>query len=373
MGLTQLFGKEAVVGIDIGSSTIKALEVEQKGNTLRVLNAAVEPMPPGSCRDGVITNVEEVARTVKSVLRAAGARGAQAVTAISGSQVIVRQVQFPKMTEAALRKSIKYEASKFVSAPMEESVVEFEILGDADDAGQMNVMLVAAPKDMVESRVSVLEQAGVEPVAVDVESFALLRSLVSLRPYASGIEGTLALVNLGATHTDVNIACQGEFALTRNVPIAGESITNSIRSVFNISQEEAEQMKREMAIPTDLARDAGSADSRVWRAAQPVIEDLLREIRRSINFHQQQFPENSESAQIGKVLLCGGTALIAGIGEYFTAKLGIPTEVVDVFADSVLSTGELMPEFVPKYSPVLAVVVGLAVKDEPVAKLAMAA
>ena len=373
LGFTQLFSKESVVGIDIGSASLKAVEIEQRLNGWQVVNAAVEPMPPGSCRDGAITNVEEVARSVRSLLKNGGFHATQAVTAVAGSQVIVRQVQFPKMTEAALRKSVKYEASKFISAPIEESVVEFEILGDGPEPGQMNVMLVVAPVNMVESRVFVLEQAGLEPIAVDVEAFALLRSLVTMRPDAMVSDGTIALVDIGATNTDVNIVTGGQFALTRNIPIAGDSLTNSIRSVFNVAADEAERAKRGMTIPADGSPSHDETENRLWRAVQPLMEELLREIRRSINYFQSQFPEGSEQANIERILLCGGSALTPGIGEYFSSKLNIPTEVADVFSESLVGTGDLAPEFVSSHSPMLAVVVGLALKEHFAARLAKAA
>ncbi len=369
MGFAHLFGKEAVLGIDIGSGTVKVLEVEAQGSGWRVVNAAVEQMPPGSCRDGVIVNIEDVAHTVRNAVKASGTRATQGITAISGSQVIVRQVQFPKMPEAALRKSIKYEASKFISAPMEESVVEFEILGDAEEPGLMNVMLVAAPRDMVESRVQVLEMAGIEPIAVDVESFALIRALINFRPGVPGLEKTVALIDIGGTHTDVNIVSKGNFALTRNIPIAGDSFTNSIRSVFNVSLEEANKLKREMVVPNDLNLSQLDSDNRLWRAVHPIMEELLREIRRSINYYHSQLPEGTEGAQISRILLCGGSALIPGIDRYFSNSLGIPAEVADVFSGSLVSQGELLPDFASQYGPELSVAIGLALKDEEPAVL----
>ena len=370
---SSFLGKRTVVGIDIGSSTVKAVEVEQRGADWHIVNAAVEPMPLGCCRDGVITNIEEVAKSIRSLLRSAGFRATEAITAISGSQVIVRQVQFPKMTEAALRRSVKYEASKFISAPIEESVVEFEIMGDSAEPSQMNVMLVAAPKDMVDSRVLVLEQAGIEPIAVDVEAFALLRSLVKLRPNATGNDKTIALADMGATHTDVNIVSCGEFALTRNIPIAGDSFTNSIRSVFNVNPEEAERMKQEMTVSDSNSAQGGEGENRTWRAVQPLMEELLREIRRSINFYQSQLPEGSENANIERILLCGGSALIPGIGEYFSSRLNIHTEVADLFNESLVKAENLSPEFKSRYGPMLAIVVGLSFKEQSAANLAKAA
>ena len=184
MVLSYLLGKDSIVGIDIGSSTIKAIELEQAGNGWRLANAAVQTTPPESCRDGVLTNVFDVSQTLRRLLRSANIKSTSAVAAISGSQVIVRQCQFPKMTEAALRKSIRYEASKYISASMEDSIVEFEIMGDVEGTDQMNVMLVAAPREMVDSRVSVLEAAGLEPISLDIEAFALIRALIA--GYAPG-------------------------------------------------------------------------------------------------------------------------------------------------------------------------------------------
>ena len=131
MVLSSLFSKETTVGIDIGSSCIKAVQVEPTARGWELVNAAVTPTPPDAVKEGVVVNLVDVSREIKSMLREAGIKAAGAICAISGSQVIVRQVQFPKMAEAVLRKSIKYEASKHISSSMEDSVVEFEILGEA--------------------------------------------------------------------------------------------------------------------------------------------------------------------------------------------------------------------------------------------------
>ena len=373
MGFSQLFGKEAYLGVDIGSSAVKVMEVERELSGWRVASAAVEPMPAGSCRDGVIINIDAATQAVSEAIAKSGTRATKAITAISGSQVIVRQVQFPKMTETTLRKSIKYEASRFISAPMDESVVEFEILGDSDEPEQMNVMLAAAPREMIESRLEVIQKAGCEPVSVDVEAFALQRTLVTLRPSAEGTDNTIALIDMGATHTDVNLVCRGEFALTRNIPIAGDSFTNGIRAAFNVSVEEAEKMKHDLGISDSPSPGSGEGENRLWRAVQPMVEELIREIRRSVNFFQTQYPEGSELSRIEMLLLAGGSALIPGIGEYLSSRLNIRAEVADVFDRSVVSLGGLDPEFAKKNAPLLAVVLGLAMKEHADSRLAAAA
>lgn len=364
MMLSSLFSKETTVGIDIGSSCIKAVEIEPTGRGWELINAAVMPTPKEAIKDGVITNVADVSSELKSMLKSAGIKATGAICAVSGSQVIVRQVQFPKMAEALLRKSIKYEASKYISASMEESVVEFEILGDADEPGMMNVMLVAAPKDMIDSRVKVIESAGLEPLVVDIEAFALIRSLVEFSASDKYLNRTVALIDMGASHTDVNIVSRGEFALTRNIPIAGNSFTNAIKSLSGSSFDEAELIKHNMTKNNPLDDlSVVEADNRSWKVVQPLLDELIREIRRSIHYYQSQFPEGSAEEMVSQVVLTGGSARTNGMDRYISSKLSISTEIADVFKQSAISIGRVPADFAKEHGPVLAVGAGLALKE----------
>ena len=225
---------------------------------------------------------------------------------------------------------------------MEDSIVEFEILGDAEEPGNMNVMLVAAPREMIESRVSALETAGLEPLVIDIEAFALIRSLVEFSSTDRYLHQTVALVDMGASHTDVNVISRGEFALTRNIPIAGVSFTNAIRSLAGATFEEAEQMKLEMArgVPLDQI-SAAQAENRSWKVVQPLLDEMIREIRRSINYYHSQFPEGNVDSFVSKVVLTGGSARMPGMDAYISAKLNIPTEIACVFKQSAIETGRI--------------------------------
>ena len=362
--LSSLFGKETTVGIDIGSSCIKAVEIEPTSHGWELANAAVVPTPREAIKDGVIVNILDVSQEIRSMLKDAGIKATGAICAISGSQVIVRQVQFPKMPESTLRKSIKFEASKYISASMEDSIVEFEILGDAEEPGQMNVMLVAAPRDLVGSRTNVLESAGLEPLVIDIEAFALIRSLVEFSASDEYLHRTVALIDMGASHTDVNIVTKGQFALTRNIPIAGDSFTNAIKSLTGGTYEEAEKVKFEMTNGCSLDQICVSnEENRTWRVVQPLFDELIREIRRSIHFYQSQFPEDCADAMVSKIILTGGTARMPGMDAYVSSKLNIPAQLVDVFKQSAISAGRVSTEFLKEYSPVLAVGTGLALKE----------
>jgi type IV pilus assembly protein PilM len=363
--LSQLFGKDTIVGIDVGSSCIKAVEIEAAGSGWRLVNAALQPTPPDCCRDGTITDTAEVAQAIKMLLRSAGIRASGGVTAISGSQVIVRQVQMAKMNETALRKSIRYEASRYISSSMEDSVVEFEIIGNVPDSDLMNVMLVAAPRELVESRVGALEAAGIEPISVDVEAFALMRSLVEVGNLDAYAGRTVALVDMGASHTDVNIISNGEFALTRSIPIAGQSFTNAIKTLQGISNEDAERLKYEMTSEDSIDRLTSSdGDTRCWRVVQPLLDELLREIRRSMHYYQSQFPEGQDTTAVSQIILSGGASRMPGMAAYMDSKLNVPTKMGNPFSEGQLQHGHFTPDFINEYGPVLAVCAGLALKEE---------
>ena len=364
MVLSSLFSKETTVGIDIGSSCIKAVEIEPTGSGWTLVNAAIAPTPRDAIKDGIVVNILDVSHEIRNMLKEAGIRATGAICAVSGSQVIVRQVQFPKMPEQTLRKSIRYEASKYISSSVEDSIVEFEILGDAEDPNQMNVMLVAAPRDMVDSRVSVLESSGLEPLVVDIEAFALIRALVEFSASDEYLHRTVAIIDTGASHTDVNIVSRGEFALTRNIPIAGDSFTNAIKSLSGSSFEEAEMMKLRMTAEQPIDQlGAAEQDNRNWRVVQPLMDELIREIRRSIHYYQSQFPEGSTDAFVSKIVLTGGSARMRGMDAYVSAKLGIPAQMADVFEQTAINTGHVPADYLREHGPVWAVVTGLALKE----------
>ena len=362
--LSSLFSKETLLGIDIGSSCTKAVQLEPTPRGWELVNAAVMPTPIDAIKEGVVINIVDVSHGIRSMLKDAGMKATGAICAISGSQVIVRQVQFPKMPEAVLRKSIRYEASKHISASVEDGAVEFEILGDVPDENLMNVMLVAAPREMVDSRIKVIESAGLDPLSVDVEAFALIRSLVEFSASDEYLHKTVALIDMGASHTDVNIVSRGEFALTRNIPIAGNNFTNAVKSLAGVPVEEAERLKIEMTADTPLDQiNAHDADNRCRQVVQPLLDELVREIRRSIHYYQSQFPEGSSDALVSKVVLTGGSARMKGIDTYMSHKLSIRTEIADVFNQTAINTSRVPSGFLAEHGPVLAVVTGLALKE----------
>jgi type IV pilus assembly protein PilM len=350
--------------VDIGSRNIKLVHAEPTKQGIRISRVAMCPSPPDCVREGVVINVPEVASAIQFAMRSAGIKASNAVAAVAGQGVVVRHVQLPKMTDQVLRRSIHFEAGKYISTSVEDSTVEFEILGDAEEEGQMNVILVAAPKVMVESRVGTLEQAGLDPVAVDVEAFAMLRALIEYNPDQELSQSTVALLDIGASHTEINLVCKGNLALTRTIPIAGASLTNSIRNAENCTEGDAEQMKHGVDL-SQLVEASGTAEQPGLKAIQSLVDELLREIRRSINYYQSQLPDGSLNMNVDRLILTGGTSRLKGLLPYTRSRLNVevglghpvfgkPVSLGSADADSGLTQEDI---------PLFAVAFGLAMKE----------
>jgi type IV pilus assembly protein PilM len=373
LGLSQLFGKETVVGIDIGSRFIKAVLAEPAGaDRWRIVRAAIAPTPEEAVKDGIIVEREITAAALRELLRTANLGGVTgAVAAVAGSSVIVRHVKLPKIAESALRKSIRYEASKHISSSVEDSCVEFEILGPSlTELDKMDVMLVAAPNEMINSRLAVLELAGLEPVAIDIEAFALQRALLDVSPTRPGEGTAVALLDVGAVSTDVTIVSDGYFALTRNIPIAGDHFTTAIKMARRCEWGQAEEIKYSIDMSSLLSPDSDGEALALARTVQPVLDELLREVRRSINYFHSQvaeggivLPGSPDAKQVSKLVLSGGSARLKGLEAYMSARLGTQVEMWNIFENPSFNSSSVAPELVESAHPAFALCVGLAVKE----------
>ena len=378
LGLGKLFGKETLVGVDIGSRLLKVVQAEpgRAPGTYRVTRAGVGAIPEGAVRDGVVIDRAAVVAALHSLLTLSGIDATGAVCAISGTSVIVRHVKLPRMDEAILRKSIRFEAGKYLSSPVDDSLLEFEITGPVPgEDDKMGVMLVAAPTDMVESRLLALTEAGLEPVAVDVEAFSLQRALLDLTATQPARGVTLAVLDMGAVTTDVNIVADGQFALTRTIAIAGDNFTQALKAASPRTEwAELEALKAQVNMAVLLSPDSDPEQIALARAVQPVMDELLREVRRSMNYYQSQLGDaNSNlpaglSAEAGggavsRIVLTGGSARIGGLETYMSARLGVPAECWNVWDNPAYDTTAFAPSFLEEHQSLLSVGLGLALKE----------
>ena len=359
----------SVVGLDIGSNQIKAVHLDRRrGGNWSLLGAGIVPTPPDSVQDGVILDLPRVSEAVRQLFREYQLPNTDTVAAVSGSHVAVRSIKVPDMNLTTLKRSIRFEAAKHIDpgangVSIENSAVEFEILRKTGSPPQLELLLVVAPQPMVNGRLSVMESAGLEPVAVDVEAFALLRAMdaAGLMPPP---DQAAVVMNMGATYTDLNIIVGSELAVPRSIPIGGNALTTSVASVLNLSTEDAEERKRHLNVAPDAPDNTGwaaDAPDPTRQVTTPFIDELIRELRRSILYFQSQAAEAGMSISVERLILAGGGTQIQGLPEYLRQRLEMDVQVLDPLK---LRNGDTPGAAAWEgRGPELAVAVGLALKE----------
>jgi type IV pilus assembly protein PilM len=357
----SLFAKKSYVGLDLGHHAIKAVQLERSGSGFKVVRYAVVPTPQDALKDGVVIDPAVMGEAIKEALKEAHITATSALIAAAGGSVFVRPVPFPRMSETALRKSIKYEASRYVPGSVEDSYVEFEILPSGDEA-RMSVLLVAAPRDIVSSRIRACEEAGLEVEVVDIEMFAMYRSLIESLPVKGQDDeaGPMALVDVGANTTNMSVVDKGVFVMTRSIPQGGRALTDALKNQFKLSEEDAEAGKAQLNVRELLDEDSPRENAPL-RVIQTHLDDLVREVRRSLNYFQSQQAEAGETKSVERVLLSGGGANLSGLTEYVSNRLGLPVFSPGVFDNPRIEQG-VAPEG-PGHD--LAVASGLALRAFP--------
>jgi type IV pilus assembly protein PilM len=361
--LASLFRKETLVGLDIGSANIKAVQIESQRFGYRVVRAAQQATPPRSVRDGIITDKSAVAAAIQELFKAARINATGAVLAVSGPSVMVRQVQMPHMPEAALAKTIRFEVGKYITSNIDETSLAYEVLGTSpSDPTQDEMMLVSAPREAVDGRVALLEMLGMDAVSIDTEAFALLRGIFEIEP-GTITDGLQVLVDIGASHTEVTIMNNGAFGLTRSIPLAGNAFTEAIQSQLRGDFAAAEEKKKEVDLATLINGGVNPADAEALRSLQGSVDEVLREVRRSINYYQSQLPEGMGAINVTEIILTGGSALMEGLAPYMNARLGIETRVAAPFSSSSLEAEPEAIAWLQENGPQLGIALGLALKE----------
>ncbi len=372
MGLLPRLASSSIsTGLDIGSSSIKLVQLQETKNGVTLHKAGSAPTPRDAIKAGVVVDPLAVAKAIQSLLQALQVEGGTVTAGVAGPTVVVREVPLPSMSDRQLRKSIQWEARNYISFPVEDSVVEFEVLDRPapGEGTQMRVMLVAAPRDMVDSQVEAIEVAGLEPMAVEIQPFAMMRGILAANGTHEVQGETTAVLGIGAAYTDITIMKDGMFVLTRMIPIAGDAFTDAIRNALDIETEEANQLKETAMQVVSSEEERATLDpaaQQASRAIEPLLDELIREVRRSLAYHdyQQQAPDaGAGDLGVNRILLTGGSSKLPHINEYFMAQLGVPVEVVSVFGNGSLRAQGVNQDYLQSHAPTLLLGTGLALRE----------
>ena len=348
-----LFGKsKTVIGLDIGSSAVKAVELKPSGKGYRVTAFAVEPVPPDAIVDGAIIDAGSVADAIRRVFDGNKAFKTKEVCAsLSGNAVIVKKITLPVMTENELSESIYWEAEQYIPFDIQDVNLDYQILDPGTGAnarGSMDVLLVAAKKEKIADYTSVIAQSGRTPVIVDVDAFALQNAFEV--NYGLDAGRVVVLLNAGASAININILQGDQSVFTRDISMGGNAYTEAVQKELDLPFESAEQLKK--GIPVDGA---------TFEEAQPVLhavtENVLLEIQKTFDF----FKATASSDQIDRIMLSGGASRVDGFREMVQERFNAPVEEFDPFRAVTWDAKKLGGES-SELAATAAVAVGLALR-----------
>jgi type IV pilus assembly protein PilM len=346
------FGKASVVGLDIGSSSVKAVEIVSKGRDkgFELRSLGIAPIPSEAIVQGAFLNSSAIVDAIGDAIQSGRIRNKQVAVAVSGHSVIVKKVSLPAMTREELEDQIQWEAEQYIPFDVNEVHLDFQILDTSDGEGQMDVLLVAAKRDLVDDYVQVIQEAGLIPAAVDVAAFAVENAYEV--NYGVQPDEVVALVNIGAQVVNINVIQNGIPAFTRDITTGGNQYTEEIQKALSISFEEAERIKLG-GNSTDQNQEV--VPQEVEHAIRSVSDTVIGEIARSLDF----FTATAAESRIHKVLLAGGGAGIPGLDTAFAERSGLTVEVMNPLARMLPSKG-FDPDYLLSVASSLGVGIGLA-------------
>jgi type IV pilus assembly protein PilM len=346
--LNPLRGEESYLSVDIGSSTIKMLEVRGNTGHLRVLNAGVLPTPPSAIQNNMVFEPGAVAAATRALADSCGMRARKVITAVPGPAVIIKRVTLPAQSPKDLENTILFEAGNFIPEDLENVNLDYQITDYLEDGKRMEVLLVAAKKDIVASYSETIKAAGFTPLIIDVDYFCLENMFES--SYEPPSEGAIALVNIGARYSSINILKAGRSTFTGDVPVGGRDVTETLMRDLSVDQEKAEAMKAGSVSDPDLAEQASAV---IDAAAAALIE----EIHHALSF----FWTAATDETIDKLYLSGGVARMPGLAQQLGERVGAPVEIADPFHNIELER-RIDSSTLREQAPEFAVAMGLAVR-----------
>jgi type IV pilus assembly protein PilM len=349
------FQSKSVVGLDVGSSTVKAVELSLKGRGrgFELSHLGVARLPAEAIVQGAFLNAAAITEAIREAVDNAKIRNKNVAAAVCGHSVIVKKVSLPVMTREELDEQIRWEAEQYIPFDVNEVNLDFQILGGGNDEGQMEVLLVAAKKDLIDDYVQVIHEAGLVPVAIDVAAFAVENAFEA--NYDVATNQTVALVNVGAQVVNINIVSNGIPCFTRDITTAGNQYTEEIQKALSISFSEAERIKLG-------GRQSDSQEvvpQEVEQAVQSVTETVIGEISRSLDFYSA----TSADARIEKVYLAGGASKVSGFAKAFHERTGLAVAVLNPLT-RMIPSNRFEADYLDDLAPALGVGVGLALREE---------
>nr|WP_306799279.1 pilus assembly protein PilM [Alcanivorax quisquiliarum] len=343
---------QRVLGVDISTTAVKLLELSKSGDRYRVDSYGVEPLPPNAVVEKTINDEPSVGETIARLLSRARPASKLAAVAVPASAVITKTIEMDaSLNEDEMENQLKVEADQYIPFPLDEVRLDFCVMGQVEDnPDRVEVLLVASRTENVQRRVDCIEIGGLKPGGVDVEAYAIERAfqlVLPQLPHGDELE-TVAIFDIGATMTTLNVLHQGRTVYTREQLFGGKQLTEEIQRRYGISMEEAGLAKKTGELPDDY-------DTEVL---QPFKEAIVQQINRSLQF----FYGSTQFNEVDYILLAGGSASIAGLPELVQDKIGASCSVANPFTDMTLAS-KVSAASIANDAPALMIACGLALRS----------
>ena len=346
--------KRQLVGLDIGSSGIKLVQLKESRGRYILQKFGFKPLEPEVIVDGTVMDEGRVVSAIKELFEETNIKVTQVAVSISGHAVIIKKISLPPMPVEELEGQVRLAAEQYIPFDINEVNIDFSVLPSSEAAGdtqgEMSIILVAAKKDKINELTELVKGAGLLPIVMDVDAFAIENMHAINYPVSQ--EDTTALVNIGASVMNINIVRGGTSLFTRDIPIGGNRYTEAIQREVGMSYEEAEETKKG-------SRSAGSNQAAVTTVIDSVNAEVASEIARTIDY----FKSTMSDADVQQVLLCGGGAQVKGLVPQLRDRMHAVVEVANPFGEIDTSGSDFDQNTLAELAPLAAVGVGLALRS----------
>lgn len=348
----MLFGKKkSVAGLDVGSSSVKMVELQGKMNNLSLVSLGFENLPDDTIVDGQIMELNVVSDVIQNICKNHNINVNQVVTGVSGHSVIIKNIVLPSMGQDELEESIDWHAEEHIPYDLSDVSLDYQVT--AEDAEETQVLIAACKRERIDNIKQAIQLAGKQPVVIDVDTFALQNCYeVNYQPDESQV---VTLLNIGASTMNVNIVQGGRSLFTRDITVGGSQFTDVLQRSLGLSFQQAEAVKRGVAEASE-----GIEETAIEPLMDNVTDLVAMEIQKTFDFYRATTDDAEMVVQ--KILLSGGGSKLAGLAEDLSAKLELPVEVLDPFRSIKVDTKKFDPDYLSEIMPEMAVAVGLAVR-----------
>lgn len=347
-----MFGKKkSVAGLDIGSSSVKMVELDGKAGSLNLVSLGFENLPDDTIVDGQIMEMNVVSDVIRNVCSNHNVNADNVVTGVSGHSVIIKNIVLPPMSSEELEESIDWHAEEHIPYDLADVSLDYQITGSNADSTQ--VLIAACKRERIDNIKQAIQLSGKQPVVIDVDTFALQNCYeVNYMPDDSQV---VTLLNIGASTMNVNIVKGTTSLFSRDITVGGSQFTDVLQRSLGLSFQQAEAVKRGVSHAVE-----GVEEKAIEPLMNNVTEIVAMEIQKTFDFYRATTEDTTTVVQ--KILISGGGSKLQGLAQDLSARLELPVEVLDPFRSIKVDTRKFDPGYLSEIMPEMAVAVGLAMR-----------